>query len=89
MSDSLKYKDKINKYFNKYNDDEIILSIKEINIDDAYSFINKTYKNYKTSTRMFILSKLREYIRILNNDKLWFIKINYHSQERKKRTMIF
>lgn len=65
---------KINNYKNK------------INISDVSSFVKYKYKNYKVSTKKIILSKIRKYVRILNNHpKLDFkFKISFSNTKKKK-----
>ena len=42
--------------------------IKKININDALSFVNEKYKSYKKDTKNCILSKMRKYIKLINNE---------------------
>ena len=67
-------KSKINNYKGK------------INISDVSSFVKYKYKNYKLSTKKIILSKIRKYVRILNNQpKLDFkFKISFSNREKKQ-----
>ena len=73
---------KINNKKEKDRDfnNEIIYNINEINIDDSYIFVLEKYENKKK----YILSKLREYKRLLNNN----MTINYKKKllfPRKKK----
>ena len=84
-----KRKIKNTKKNEKDTNNKIIYNINEINIDDAYYFVYQKYKKYKDNTKKYILSKLRRYIRILNNNE----KLNYKNKlsfpRKKKRKMIF
>lgn len=50
------------------NNDIIYYYISKINIEDIYDFVNLKYNNYKNSTKNAILSKMRKYSRLLNED---------------------
>ena len=47
--------------------------LNQIDITEVYRFVNYKYKNYKYNTKNIILSSMRNFVRILNNDK----NINY------------
>ena len=79
-----KRKIKNTKKNEKDTNNKIIYNINEINIDDAYYFVYQKYKNYKENTKKYILSKLRRYIRILNNNEALNFK-NKLSFPRKKK----
>ena len=59
-------KSKFNKITNDYK--KIIFTIKEINIVDIYNFVNYKFNYYKEDTKNRILSIMRRFSRILNND---------------------
>ena len=40
----------------------------KINISIVASFVNETFQNYQNETRNYILSKMRKYVRLLNNN---------------------
>ena len=40
----------------------------KINMSIVASFVNETFQNYQNETRNYILSKIRKYVRLLNNN---------------------
>lgn len=47
--------------------------INNINLDDVYAFVNSFYQKYKETTRNYILSKMKKYSNLINEN----IKDNY------------
>ena len=68
-----KNKSKTNKNNINNDDNKTLFYIDKVNINDFYAFVKEKYKNYKNTTKNYILSKLRKYIRLLNKD----YSINY------------
>ena len=42
--------------------------LNKINISTVALFVNENFKNYQIESRNYILSKMRKYVRLLNND---------------------
>ena len=64
--------------------------INKIDLEQVYNFVNFNYKNYKLSTKHIILSKMRKYTQLLNDNmkdnysnKLYFKKVKNNSDSLK------
>ena len=60
--------------------------LNKINISTVALFVNENFKNYQIESRNYILSKMRKYVRLLNNDftQDFDFKINF-----KKKSGIY
>lgn len=57
-------------------------NINKINLTDVYSFVNKEFKTYKLETKNYILSKMKKYVNLLNEEKNlnYKKKISFHKK---------
>ena len=58
--------------------------LNKINISTVALFVNENFKNYQIESRNYILSKMRKYVRLLNNDftQDFDFKINFKKKIR-------